>query len=209
MEKRNQEDNSAILKYVIGFCIACLVVLLILLVTGAFDGSQNKKNGNNKSSQSAKPSELPQNNSKDTLIGVVKNIDAKERIYTLLLIETGEDKLFTYDGTTSFTSRYNQPLTAGEIVEVTFDTATSKLKTCNITDKAWEYKEIRNWQLDKTSKSIVIGTKNYQYTNQFYAFDRNGEIDTNQLSNKDQVTIKGIAGQVYSIIVTKGHGYLT
>ncbi len=214
MEKRNQEDNAAILKYVIGVSIACLVVLLILLVTGVFDGSPNKKKGNMRSSQSAKPSEVPRSNSRDTLLGVVKNIDEKEGIYTVLLIETGEEKLFTYDGTTSFTSRYKQPLTAGEIaygeiVEITFDIATSKLKTCDITDKAWEYKEIRKWQMDKTSKSIVIGTKKYQYTNQFYAFDHSGEIDTNRLSNKDQVTIKGIAGQAYSIIVTKGHGYLT
>ena len=211
MEKKDLENTSGYFKYIIGVCIACLAAVLVLLLTGVFDENHGKSNH---AIKTAAPSQAPQNVKEDTLIGIVKQINKEEGVFTLLITETGKEQIFTYDGTTSFTSRYNQPITAGEvpygeIVEVTFDVATSKLKSCDITDKAWEYKAVGRWKMDKTAKSITIGTKTYQYSDLLYAFDKDGEIDTNTLSTKDQVTIKGMNGQAYSIIVTVGHGYLS
>lgn len=211
MEKKDTEGTWNLLKYIIGFCILCLVVVLILLFTGTFDKKGRKTQAN--AQESTNPSATP-TSPEDGLIGVVKKIDKEAGVFTILMTETGVEQLFAYDGTTSFTSRYDQPLTAveipcGEIVEITFDHTTNKLKTCDITQKAWEYKEIGKWEMDKTSKTIKIGTKTYQYNDQLYAFDSNGEMDTNRLSSKDQVTIKGIDGQAYSIIVTIGHGLVT
>ena len=211
MGKREEESTSGILKYIIGLCIACLVIVLLLLVTGVFDQSKSKKKVD--PTNAAGPSQIPKESTKDSLIGIVKDINEVEGVITLILIETGENQIFTFDGTTSFSSRYDQPITAdeilyGEMVEVVFDTATSKLETCDITDQAWEYKEINKWKIDKDNQSILIGSKTYQYSDQLYAFDANGAIDTNQLSSKDQITIKGIGGQAYSIIVTKGHGFV-
>lgn len=199
-------------KYMIGCCIACLAVILIMVIAGVLGESKEGKSSN--LSPSAKPSAGPIRGPKDTLIGVVKEIDKQAGIFTLLITDTGVEQMFTYDGTTSFTSRYDQPITAGEvsfgeIVEVTFDKNNSKLETCDITEKAWEYKGISKWVMDKTNKTIRIGSKTYQYTDLLYAFDSTGEIDTNRLSSKNEVTIKGIDGQVFSILVTKGHGYLT
>ena len=211
MNYKEDESTTGLLKYIIGICVAALIILMIIVVSGVFGNSDNKKKAN--PIQSPITSAIPQQNSKDSLIGIVKDIKVAEGVFTLLLIDTGEEQIFTFDGTTSFTSRYNQPLTAGEvaygeIVEITFEAATGKLKTCDITDKAWEYKEIGKWEMDKTSKSIIIGSKTYQYSDIFYAYDQNGGIDTNLLSSKDLVTIKGIGGQAYSIIVTKGHGFV-
>ncbi len=212
MENREKEETSGVFKYIIGLCVICLVVLLVLIATGVFDGSKKTKKPN--TPQNTAPSKPPQTEEDDILMGVVKEINKEEGVVTLYMIDTGVEQLFTYDGTTSFTSRYNQPITAkevayGEIVEITFDAVTSKLKTCDITEKAWEYKEVSRWEMDKTNKSITIGSKTYLYTDLLFAFDKNGEMDTNYLSDKDLVTIKGINGQAYSIIVTKGHGYVT
>ncbi len=210
MEKKDKERTSGILKYILAMCVACLALVLILLLSGAFSDSKKKSHV----TPTPKPSEQPVKETSDTIVGIVKEIDQERGVITIQDVGTGAEQIFTFDGTTSFTSRYDTPITisaipCGEIVEVAFDTTTARLKTCDITQKAWEYKEVGRWKMNKTDSTILIGSKTYQYTNALFAFDSKGMIDTNSLSTKDQVTIKGIGGQAYSIIVTKGHGFVS
>lgn len=210
-DREEKEGMAGMLKYIIGICLAGLALMLILLLTGAFGSSGRHKS---ETTVTPGPSETPYEKEEDTLIGIVKDMDTKEQVFKLMIPATGVEQIFSYDGTTRFFSRYDQPvkatgITYGEIVEITFDVATSKLKTCDITEKAWEYKEIDRWTLNKEENTIVIGSKTYQFSDMLYAFDSEGEIDTNSISSKDQVTVKGMGGQVYSIIVTKGHGMVT
>lgn len=148
-----------------------------------------------------------------TSIAVLKSIDMEGGILTATDIKSEITTTYCFTGGTKFISRYGQSLLAkemllGEIVELSYDPAENKVAQCIVTDKAWEYTDIKNWSLDKEKKCILVGSKTFPYGTLFQAFNGKGMIDINALNEKDQVTVKGIDGQAYSVIVRKGHGTL-
>lgn len=148
-----------------------------------------------------------------TSIAVLKSIDAERGILTATDIKSESTITYFFTGGTKFISRYGQSLLAkelllGEIIELSYDPAENKVVQCVVTDKAWEYTDIKNWSLDKEKKCILVGSKTFPYGTLFQAFNSKGMIDINALNEKDQVTVKGVDGQAYSVIVRKGHGTL-
>lgn len=157
----------------------------------------------------ATPSETP--GATNTSIGIVKKIDNEAKNITITDVSTRRETVYSYTGGTNVTSRYGKVLMVsnlqlGEIVKATYERATNKVTDIEITTDAWEYKDVSNWSIDKSTNTFYLGSQTFKYGELFQVFDQNGLIDSNALSEKDRLTVKGMNGQVYSVIVSKGHG---
>ncbi|MDO5518937.1 MAG: PEGA domain-containing protein [bacterium] len=146
-----------------------------------------------------------------TVMGIVKSIDNTAHVMTITDINTKMDSVYSFTGGTNVIGRYGKVLMVknlclGEIVKATYDSSSNKLVKCEITQEAWEYKEVSNWSLDKEKKTLYVGSNTFKYGELFEVFNSTERIDSNALSEKDVLTVKGINGQVYSVIVSKGHG---
>lgn len=147
------------------------------------------------------------------LLGIVVATETENNIIKIQNIETGIQQIFQCSKETSFLNRYDQriafgQLQCGEIVKLTYDPKTNISMVVDITEEAWEYKKASSWSFDKANKKMQVGQQGFQYTDQLVAYSNGKIIDINSLSSKDELTVKGIGEKVYSIIVTKGHGYL-
>lgn len=144
-------------------------------------------------------------------LGIVKKIDQESNVITITDINMRQDCIFSFSGGTKVTSRYGKVLMVkelmlGEIVKAKVEPDTNRVTDIEITSEAWEYKDVTNWTMDKEKKAFQIGSKAFNYGTIFGVFNSQGEVDSNALSNKDKLIVKGINGQVYSVIVSKGHG---
>lgn len=209
MKEKDPDRNAYTMKFVLAAIVAAFVCILIVTLNGVVK--------DNKVVLPEKEEEILEgeiHKNQQTFIGIVKRIDSEGNLLTLYNIETKEEHILTYSKATVLTNRYDEAITidklvCGEIVEAVYEVETNTLVSCDITDQAWEYKKVSNWSMNKSNKTMTVGQQTYQYTNQLYAYSNNELVDINSLSSKDELTVKGINGQVYSIIVTKGHGYLS
>lgn len=210
MKERQSGTSHKLVTYI----LPVIVVILLLLLVGTLYGTY-KKNEKQPSTLTGIEKTSPPSSSKgdEQQLAIVKKIDYDGKLVTMRLLEEDVEVLLDYTGDTQFISRYKEKIQptqviAGEIVEFAYDKSSNRLTVCEITDKAWEYKKVSKWTMDKSRKSIKVGSQSYFYNNNFLVFSNGEEIDTNTLSEKDELTIKGIDGQAYSMIVTKGHGYI-
>lgn len=148
----------------------------------------------------------------DTVIVVGKDLTKKE--ITLRNILGGERKSLKYDGTTVFSSRHEQPMTAeelmiGEIAEVSFTTYNKEIKSLKVSNEYWENKKINRFIIDEKKKTLAIGEDDlYELDSNIFVGSGDGEISLMEVTNLDGITIKGKDSKIYSIIVEDGHGYI-
>ncbi len=144
---------------------------------------------------------------------VVKEIDKANSKLTVLDIESGQDIILNFSGGTDIRDKYDQiiavsQISIGEMMDIYYQKNSAKLKKAVISTTAWEYKGVSNWYLNKDNNSFVIVDSKYQYSEDL-VISRDGKLLTiSDLDEKDELTVKGLDREVYSIIVTRGHGTL-
>lgn len=146
------------------------------------------------------------------ILGVVKSIDTNKKSITLYNVDGNDEIELYYDGTTSVKDKYDQEitmsqLTVGEMVDVYY-LLDNNIIEISISKEAWEYKKVSNLVINNDKKMLSISARNYQFTENLVISSANQLINLIDLSDKDELTLKGVNSKVYSIIVTKGHGYV-
>lgn len=209
MKERQSGTSHKLVTYI----LPVIVVMLLLLLVGTLYGTYQKNDKQPSTLAGIEKTSPPTSSKEEMQLAIVKKIDYDGKLITMRLLGEEVEFLLDYTSETQFISRYKEKIqptqvVAGEIVEFAYDKTSNRLTRCDITDKAWEYKKVSKWTMDKSMKSIKVGSQSYSYNNNFLVFYNGQEIDTNTLSEKDELTIKGIDGQAYSMIVTKGHGYI-
>lgn len=192
----------------IPFVILCgfIVVILIAILVSIFKGDEAKR----------MPGVVKDNTNESvsedwdtTSLGVIKEIDITNSKITFLEVESGQDIILTFTGGSDIRDKYNQiiamsQVNIGEMMDIYYHKNSAKLRKAVISTDAWEYKGVSNWSLDKNSFDIV--DSKYQYSDNL-VISRDGELLTiDDLDDKDELTVKGFDREIWSIIVTKGHG---
>ncbi|SFR62110.1 PEGA domain-containing protein [Anaeromicropila populeti] len=152
-------------------------------------------------------------NHKSEIAAVVREIDLDAQAITVLDTAFFEDITLSYNGGADIRNKYNEiisisTVSVGEIVEVEYDENKSKLKSLKISEDAWEYQGVNKFSFDKTKKSMKIANKKYQYTDNLLIFSEGEEIPLIDVSEKDELTVRGMDGDILSIVVTEGHGFV-
>ncbi|WP_310603046.1 PEGA domain-containing protein [Anaerosporobacter sp.] len=212
--KHNRQDNNSYdryRKYIPFVILVAMMALIISVITGEADSNK----GNKKSAGTvgaAGLAEKEQVTYDRKIVAVVKAIDMKKKSITLYNIDGNNEIILYYDGATDVRDNYNQVITmpqldVGEIVDVYY-MLDNNIVGIRISQDAWEYKKVSNLVINNEKKMMSISSRNYQFTGDLIIASENQLINLIDMSEKDELTLKGIGSKVYSVIVTKGHGYI-
>ncbi len=187
---------------------AFLIILVVMVLSVAAQNQAPKTN----SGRSAQTGD--ENNSKDEnagMLGVLKEINAESATVTLLDTKNGQDIILTYTGATDITDKYEKVIAAaqlepGEMVDAYYDPVTSVLAKLQISGQAWEYKGVSNWSLNDTQNSFTIADSRYKYSADLVILQEGQFLTVKDLDPKDELVVKGHDREVWSILVTRGHG---
>ena len=89
-----------------------------------------------------------------------------------------------------------------------YNKGTQKISKIRITDDAWEYTDVKEFTIDVDDGILKTGSQNYSLDGDAKAFSNGLEIGLEEINERDEITLKGYGTNIYSIIVTKGHGYI-
>ncbi len=148
---------------------------------------------------------------KDTAI--VISVDTDNQVVRLQSTSTGETMILTYTGGCDVRNKYDEimsmtQLEPGEIVDFSYVVSKKKMYSLNISDTAWEYKDVRNLVIDELGRTMSIAKDMYQYDNLLVIVSEGEKAMLMDLNAADTLILRGIGKQVCSIVVDKGHGYV-
>lgn len=187
-----------------GMGVLCTLVILVF-----FCGcSQGKK----------KPAATENPNSSVTyekgadFTGVVKSVDSiNTRISFYNTILDAEEE-YSYSGGTAVYSKNDRDLSMeevvpGEVYEVYLWQNGGKIEKMKRAGDIIE-QENRKVFVDADQNRITIDDVNYAYNDHLVALSDGKVIDPMEITTSDEVTFRGVKGRAYSLIVTRGHGYI-
>lgn len=193
------------------FLLSVLFIMLSgLFLTGC--STQKQVSVDDGKGQSAEI-EKEDGNYDTTVSGVVKSIDSVQKSITIYDMENQLDIVFTYSSGTDVRDSYNKMITMdqldlGEIVTGYYHYSNRKLTKVEISSEAWTYSGVETLSMDQTKNCITIAKKRYQYDERLVITDGDRLLLPIDLNEQDELTVKGIGKYIYSIRVTKGHGYI-
>lgn len=148
-----------------------------------------------------------------TTLGVIKEIDLDNNTVTFFNVKDSKDDTLKYNGSTNVLDKYDQVLTMaqikiGEMVDLYYDNESNQLAILQISKDAWEYKGVGNLVIDRSNRVMTITNTKYKYTD--YLVIANGDklINLMDINEKDELIVKGYDKKIYSIMISKGHGYI-
>ena len=200
-------------KYLIIGGMATSVLLIITVVFFSLLGTkeQAKKTG---SKQEEVLTQEPEGTLDETFTtAVFMAADTVNKKITVCDVLTGESITFNYSGSTEITDKYGQIITVsqlvkGEIVKLNYITNIKRLTKLAISQDIWENIGITDVKINTEAKVISYLNKNYSYSDATMVISNGKIIKIEDLMSLDYLTIRGWEENIYSIVVTAGHGYL-
>lgn len=196
--------------------ILTAIMILALVITGCTSEASNighAKEDDQKTTIGTDfvVAEVGSYDSADTAI--VMSVDAEIEYITFMNIATGKQYTLSYDGTTYVKDKYESPMTmsqikAGDIVDITFLKSKKRLASVQLSQDAWVYTGVENYDLGGINKTATIGSNTYSLPDDVVVISEGQRKEVMDIVEKDVLTVSGIGHSIYSISVEKGHGYL-
>lgn len=144
---------------------------------------------------------------------VVVSFDTQTQNITLKNRKVDKEYTLVYDGATCFYDKYGQALSAqqiaaGDIVDLTFYKPTKRCNTMQLNAKAWENSDCTQYTIDYASGKVMVGSQEITITKDTVLLSAGKKISLEDLNPIDTLSFQGMDSDLYSVVVTKGHGYL-
>lgn len=145
--------------------------------------------------------------------GVLLSVNTEDNNYMIHRLKEGDDIVLVYTGATTVQDQYGSPLTieqlsAGEIVDVTYDSESGKTGSIAVSGDTFCYEGLTKCRIDEGKGTLETGSETLRISGQTKVFSDGREIGVNEILNQDTMTIRGMGHDVSSIVIEKGHGYL-
>lgn len=203
--KENRENKSA-LKY--------LAVLLSLVLTGCGTIGLAQESTFESAYENGKEEEPEEPAYTSASSGVLISINTEDMNFVIHRIKEGDDIALNYTGATVVQDQYESPLTmeqlsAGEILDVIYDSESGRAGSIAISGDAFCYEGLSKCRIDEGKGTLETGSETLHISGQTRVFSDGREIGVNEILDQDTMTIRGMGHDVSSIVIEKGHGYLS
>lgn len=200
---------------IVAACVgAAGIILCLVLVLGGKGGSGGRKqtSANNTTVEAQSTIVSDKRYNKEDIV-IVTDIDTANSKITVRKLEESAEFVLSYNGGTVVKSKYDNQLmmeqiTPGEIARIGYVSGTHKLIELQEYDAAFENTMATRWMVDYDKKLITIGSETYSYDDNLYIESNGKNIDIREISGIDELTVRGIDNKIYSVCVTKGHGFV-
>lgn len=145
-------------------------------------------------------------------VGAVKLVDTDKG--TIEFYNASFDTMETYpfSGGTQILTKNEKELSSSEIIPgQVYDVYTSDdgRKLVKIKQSAdVTIHENVSLTVNAEEKRLTVQDVNYAYTDHLLVFSEGKQIDPLEITTEDEVTLYGANGHAYSVVVTRGHGYI-
>lgn len=146
--------------------------------------------------------------------GVILEIDQIRETITIRDLVTEAENQYTYSGGTYVMDKYGKDisisqLAPGDVVEGGYDTGTRKLIELKKSDRVWENKNVTRFTIDRAAKTVQIGNTLYEYKDNLVIVSDDRILESvDEISSNDELILYGNENTIYSIVISKGHGYV-
>ncbi|MCR5692078.1 MAG: hypothetical protein K6G62_07655, partial [Eubacterium sp.] len=144
--------------------------------------------------------------------GAIKTVDQEEKKILVYNINMEREEEYTYSGGTEILSQNDREMTMaeveqGQVYEFFYTENREKLAKMYECADIVEEEETRI-TLDSALKQITVDETTYAYTDNLVVVSEGKILDPMEIQASDQVTLRAVKGLAYSLVVTKGHGYI-
>ena len=128
-------------------------------------------------------------------------------------IKKAKQETYTYNDGTYFLDKYGEytsvsKMVPGKMVQIQLSKQTKELTQVQISDKAWEYDDIKKFAIDEENSMITIAGDKYYYKGNLNVFSEENVVELSDISDKDVLRIQGIGKEIFTISITSGHGVI-
>lgn len=151
---------------------------------------------------------------KMTGLYMITQIDTQENLLTFYNMQNKKNVSYTYTGGTCFYDKFHalttqETMEVGSLVNIEISNVTKALTKVNVSDQTWEKTQVKDYTIDDTNHVFTIGDTHYAYSKNTKYFSDDGQIASDELTDKDVLRVFGIDKQILSVTVVTGHGMLT
>ncbi|GKX28553.1 hypothetical protein SH1V18_10330 [Vallitalea longa] len=196
-----------------------LLVILVVILTIAFSSMKKKPDNKNKGNQDITVDNNVDNDGNRDVeyvraLGVIKEVDSENDQLTILNIENNESVTLKIDSAVDIKDEYGSLMTlvqfnVGDMIETKYDKKEKRPDFIHKTAKTWKRSKINEVVVDKEKKTITVGNDIYNYTDDLVTIFNGNSFGMDDLAPEDEVTLMGYKDNVWTIIMEKGHGYIS
>ncbi len=144
----------------------------------------------------------------------IRDIDTVNKTIRFRNHSTGKTYTLSYDNTSMIYDARGTVLSAGllevgQIVDVTFLKSSKHITTLNVSDEAWTIEDTRNHELVRGDGTAKIKGELYKIDARTLIMADGDLALAEDILSTDKVTVSGIGKDIYSVVVTSGHGYVS
>lgn len=186
--------------------LQCVCALALVLCLGGCGTARNKM------TPTPEPNDTVVYEKGADFVGVIQGIDTDNKKITFYNTLMDEEEEYPYTGAMAVYSKNGrdmsvQEVNPGEVYEVTNTDDGSKIKEMRASAEIIE-EENATVSVNADEGRLRIGDVNYAYSEHLVAISEGKKIDPMEITESDRVTFRGVRGQAYSLVVTRGHGYI-
>ncbi len=144
--------------------------------------------------------------------GVVKSVDTEQKKISFYNVLLEEDEEYEYSGGTRIYSENDRDMSIsevqlGEVYDIYQSEQGLKVVKMKQTEDITEQEEVRV-SVNQDEKQLTVADVTYAYTDHLVVLSEGRQIQPMEITPSDEVTFRGVKGRAYSLVVTKGHGYI-
>lgn len=144
---------------------------------------------------------------------IVMSVNLSKNAVTLLNQQVKKAYTLYYDGTSKICDKYGtsmvmEQINPGDVVNVEFIKEQRLIYSLNKSEEAWVYEGVNDFEINSLTKSMKINGGDYRFSDALKIFSEGKEAQLIDINSCDILTISGNDHEVYSIVISKGHGYL-
>lgn len=145
------------------------------------------------------------------LVGVLTK--AETGSMTFYEPELEKEATYTYSGATEILTKNEKQISSesleiGQVLDLYLDEGKTSLQKVQISKDIVENDDVKDVRFYTDESYLEIQGTRYRYGSGFQAFSDGKPIELQEIAATDEVTFRGVKGKAYSIVVTKGHGYI-
>ena len=126
----------------------------------------------------------------------------------------GKDYTLNYDNTSMMYDAYGSALSAslleqGQIVDVTFLKSSKMITTLSINKDAWYIDSTRDHDLVRNDGTAAVKGSIYKIDPRTMVIAEDKPALAEDVLSTDSIAVSGVGKDIYSVVVTSGHGYVS
>lgn len=184
------------------------LLIMVMALAGVLCGCGNSESSQKSGQETAEPVKT------QSFTGIITHVDKELKQISVREIDTDVDTTLNYDASAKITDKYKNEIDGDEleqglIMNTKYSTDDAKLVSMEVPEDAWEYNKVEKFSFDTEECSMEVAGQLYQYSEQtYFGSTDDKKIDMLELSDEDELTVRGIGYKVYSVVRTEGHGYI-